>query len=92
MTNIYKYEVRLGVTKLTMPLGADLLCVQMQPSQGLFFLWARIDTSEPLVEYIIRSYATGEEIPDDLDEQLVHISTTLTGQYVWHFFEDITPC
>ena len=24
--------------------------------------------------------------------QLVHISTTLTGQFVWHFFEDITPC
>jgi len=92
MTIIYKYEVRLGLTKLTMPLGADLLCVHMQPNHDLFFLWARIDTNEPRVDYTIRSYATGEEIPDDLDEQLVHISTTLTGQYVWHFFEDISPC
>lgn len=62
--------------------GAELLHVAVQ--DGIPFVWALVDPSEPMVKRTVRVYATGEPIDDDVTPDYVgtfHIDWT-----VWHVF------
>ena len=74
---------------VTMPVGAEVLSVQMQGN--VLCLWAVVN---PDAERIIRTFeifGTGHPMPDVLKEGLarLHIDTVQArgGSLVWHVFE-----
>jgi hypothetical protein len=72
---------------VVMPVGSQLLCVQMQ--NGIPCIWAIVDPEAPKEKVNIRVYGTGHEIPEDAG--LGYLGTVQDGPFVWHFFNDLTP-
>lgn len=85
MKAVYKYELSPGENVLVMPVGAEVLTVQLQRDRAC--LWAVVDTNETATEkrgFIIAG--TGHQLPDD---PLRYISTIQLygGSLVFHVFE-----
>lgn len=89
MKTIYKYQLKGEEWQfVTMPEGAQILCVQSQ--RDMACLWAIVDTEQPLMQMRkIHIYGTGHEIPDTLN--LVYIGTfqVHSGALVFHVFEAV---
>jgi hypothetical protein len=61
MKKIFKYDVPgPGCFKVEMPRGAEILSVQTQRGEPVF--WALVEPGEPLVARRLACIATGEEI------------------------------
>ena len=85
MSTIYKYPIQPGLTVLELPRGAQVLTVQMQGDRP--FLWARLDTRQPLERRTFEVFGTGDGMPDD--PRLMYVATFQMdgGALVWHVFE-----
>ena len=84
---IYKYLIGIGEASVQMPKGAKPLLMVHQ--HGSIYLWAVVDTDEPLQTWRrFRYYATGESFIQTAEH--VYINTFFIGEsheFVWHAFE-----
>lgn len=87
MRTVYWYHIgRQGKATLILPKDSILLYGGVR--QGDFAIWALVDPSDEkeTEERIIRVFGTGHPIPDNV----VYINTIQEGQFVWHFFEELS--
>jgi hypothetical protein len=67
MRAIYKYRLPfMEVSKVTLPMNSKV--IRVDGLEGALWLWAIVDTNEPLVERTFHLFKTGSEMPDDIDE------------------------
>lgn len=86
MKAIYKYPIKIADTQiLDMPVGADIISLQMQ--NGIITIWAIIDIEASLMPVKIRIFGTGIHYSDLV---LRHIGSIQDGDYIWHVFIDST--
>jgi hypothetical protein len=86
MRTIWKYEMVVeGQQVHEMPMGAKVLCVQIQAGKPC--IWALVDPERPMKEYMFLTFGTGHEIPDN--ESLAYIGSyqLYNGAFVGHLFE-----
>jgi hypothetical protein len=82
MKTIYKYQLTLSDSPITMPKGAEILTVKLQNDTPT--LWALIDTDIYLEESrLIVIRGTGHPVEDNAK----YITTYMDGPFVWHAFE-----
>lgn len=88
---IWKYEVGIGETELSMPDFSVIIHAAEQ--QGIMYVWAAVN---PKYDNVIRKIfvtGTGHEVDDDVFVRIVkhletvHIQGTSLGELVWHVFE-----
>ena len=85
---VYKYELPLGDwTSITMPDGAEVLCVQLQ--HGLPRLWARIKVDAPPVVHHFRIAGTGHDLGSNVGRHVGSFQLQ-GGALVFHVFADAT--
>lgn len=80
---VYKYQISFcDTTELHMPVGAEILCVQVQGDVPT--IWAKVDPSAPEESRTIYVVGTGHLVPDLAGD---YIGTIQLKGLVWHFFE-----
>lgn len=86
MTRVYKYALPKpdDFVTLELPVGARVLCVQMQG--GRPYLWARVDLGVSMEKRRFRLAGTGH----DIDERTIgtYVATWQDGPFVWHLFNE----
>lgn len=88
MKTIWKYPIPIeDKFVLTMPIGAQPLCVQVQHGQPC--IWALIDTSKPQTTFLFRLSTTGYTDLDDNLTKLDYLGTFQMngGDLVFHVFQ-----
>lgn len=83
---IYKYSIEVtDVQMVSMPIGAEILTVQVQNETPC--IWALVDSNAPLENVKIRVHGTGH--PVNGEENLEYIGTfqLLGGRLVFHTFK-----
>lgn len=69
MKVIYKYRLPfMEVSKVQMPAHSNI--IRIEGLDGAIWMWAIVDTEEPLVERTFHLFKTGGEMPDDIDSYL----------------------
>lgn len=89
MRAIFKYALDITDTQeVVMPLGAQLLCVQVQVQAQLQrpCVWALIDTIAPMVRHRFLIRGTGHSA-DGLDKAQYLSTFQLHGELVFHVFD-----
>ena len=82
---IWKYELKTtDVQEISMPVGAQLLCVQLQWCMPC--LWALVDVNAPKEKREIRIYGTGNPLPLE-PGWYVGTYQSLDGCLIWHVFD-----
>lgn len=82
MKSIYKYPLDgIHVTKVKMPTGANV--VKFDNQNGLYCLWAIVDTDKPMEERYFTIVGTGWE----LDGDECYVGSIQQGAFVWHCLE-----
>ena len=85
MRTIYKYLLIVDASQfLSMPTGAEILCVQTQ--HGEPHLWAVVDTDQPQEEREIIMRGTGHPL-NGQEGRYIGTVQTHGGGLVWHLFE-----
>ena len=92
MSQIWKYEIRAitDVVELSMPVGAEVLTVQVQ--RGMPCIWARVNPAAPRVLRMFRIVGTGYDLPvPPWPCRLEYMGTFQMhdGNFVWHVFQEI---
>lgn len=86
---IWKYPVKPGAFELTMPLHAQILCVQEQ--QGEPHLWALVSPDASRTETRrFRSYGTGHDIDGMGTGYYIGTFQLADGALVFHLFEVVS--
>ncbi len=82
MTVVWKFPLKLGVNKIRVPCGSELLTVQEQHGEGM--LWARCEQHKHVVDRVIEVTGTGVPTPNG-----TYIGTfqMAGGDYIWHAFD-----
>lgn len=84
MKSVYKYPIRFEDTlELTLPVGAQLLTVQMQ--QGMLCLWALVDPEAPKRAYTLHCRGTGHRIGPEVGRYINTIQVE-GGALIFHYF------
>lgn len=93
MKTIWKFPLKIrGEQDIQVPSGAQMLCVQGQESQEaesqVACIWALVDPEAKLVWMKVRTYGTGQPIPDEVLATSSYLGTyqMLGGSLVWHVF------
>ena len=87
MRSIWKYHVlQEDRFAITMPAGAEVLCVQPQGSE--LQLWALVDTNALREERWFRTYGTGHPFAE-VAQRYVGTYQLLGGRLVFHLFEEL---
>ncbi len=83
MKAIWKFPLvdRCGLQFVAMPLGAEILTVQMQGTT--ITLWAKVNTENPMESVPIQIVGTGNPYDSVGD----YIGTVQLDMYVWHIFK-----
>lgn len=81
MKTIFKYELNVHDVILKLPLGAEILNVQLQ--NGKPVLWALVNPENELVDRSICIVGTGWDVKGNMQ----YINTYMDGYFVWHVFE-----
>lgn len=84
MRVVYKYAIIQPVTRVTMPASSRV--VSFREQNGLYFIWALVDTDLPLTERTFAVYDTGDEIKH---ENIRHIGTLVHNNLIRHLFEHL---
>ncbi len=92
---IYKYPIKAqNAQKVTMPIGAEILSVQVQNNEP--FLYALVNPDNQSEERFVRTYPTGGNVPVEMGLELKYIGTFIlndpshtTGTFVGHLFEQL---
>ena len=90
MVHKYTLEISSKPQTLDLPVGAEILDIQMQHGQPR--LWALVDPTETEPEErVFRMTGTGWPIDAPIDENMRHVATVQAddGMLVWHFFEEV---
>lgn len=83
MRTVYKYELAIGLTRMNIPWGAEILSVG--EVEGALYLWAMVDTTHATAKRRIGFFATGVSLPE---EPLFPLGSVVDRRnYVWHVFE-----
>ena len=82
MKKVFKYELQGKDVILKLPLGAEILNVQLQNDRPV--LWALVDPNNVEVDSIC-IVGTGWDVEDNMK----YINTYMEGYFVWHVFEII---
>jgi len=85
MKTIYKYPLLWGTTRVKLHESFSILKLATQ--RGAPTLWCAVDTGVFNTEIDIKMFATGEPLPEDIDEW-DHIDSLLmyNDSLVWHFY------
>jgi hypothetical protein len=83
MKKVFKYELQGKDVILKLPLGAEILNVQLQNDRPV--LWALVDPNNVEVGRSICIVGTGWDVEDNMK----YINTYMEGYFVWHVFEII---
>jgi hypothetical protein len=84
MITVWKYRlVWEEIQKITMPYGAEILCIQLQ--DGIPTAWVRVDEDSEPSERTIAVVGTGHAAPGYAEAR--YIDTVQKDGFVWHFFE-----
>lgn len=87
MIAVFKYPFRAVDTQtLKMHEGAVILSAAMQRNTAC--VWARVDTSKPLVERIIHVLGTGHDVGGRKLGHFIGTVLMADGDLVFHVFED----
>ncbi len=82
---IYKYPVPVtDINEISMPEGSALLSVQLQGN--LPMLWALVSPEAPLTVRTLRTYGTGQPLPDEVGT-FVDTYQLDGGRLVFHVFD-----
>lgn len=83
----YKYSIDMSEMEfdLYLPIGAEVLDVQLQ--RGEPQMWALVDPNAPKERRHFIIAATGQHIPEAIEEKVDYLATWQQGIYVWHIFE-----
>lgn len=94
MAVVYKYELGLGRSSVTMPKGARVLHIAEQ--HGSVQMWACVDpdAAPEIREFLL--VGTGHEFddpPHSDDTRWEHVGTFIVegGSFVFHVFESVLP-
>lgn len=63
---IFKYQMPVK-EQFSLDLPKDAQIIRMQDLDGMFWLWAVVDTDAPTEKRFFRAFKTGAKIPDDFD-------------------------
>lgn len=87
MKTVHKYALGLpnkhDVVVLAMPLGSEILHIGPQHDRPM--VWAMVDPAMPLVDYKLKVFGTGFEIPERYTKS-DYVGTVFSGGFVWHFY------
>lgn len=91
MKRIYKYPIGLGLTKLKMPKGSEIIHTAYQRESSDFsqlYIWAIVNTSNDEVHRYIRTFGTGHDM--GTQQRRDHIGTVMNSDrsFVWHVFDE----
>lgn len=81
MRTIHKYNLRVDM-RYTLCIHSGFKPLSIDVQNGGIFMWAMIDTSEPLEFIEVDAIGTGQHIPEDV----TYIDTVMLNGFVWHFF------
>lgn len=85
MKTVYKYNFEIAdEVCIEMPLGADILCVQVQNDTPC--IWALVDTEQPVQKRWFSVYGTGHPAPNAYLREYVGTIQMMGGRLVWHVF------
>lgn len=87
---IFKYQMPvLEEFTMDLPKGAEI--IRMQDMDGMFWLWAVVNTEAPMEKRYFRAFKTGAKIPDNVELKYVGFCAVFVqmelGLYI---FEDMT--
>ena len=84
---IWKYPLKVEAQQsIEMPIGAEILCVQMQGEQP--FLWAKVTPNGWPIKKTIVIHPTGHEF-EEYPGRYIGTFQMQGGLYVWHVYEAI---
>jgi len=87
MGTIYKYELSSHrETELRLPVGADILRVDIQ--ENTTCLWAIVEPDAPKEVRVIEVFGTGHAMPN-ANRKFINTFLVAGGEYVFHAFERI---
>ena len=84
MKEIRKWKLEPSVTVISMPIKAEILCVQSQFDAPC--IWAVVDTNKPYEDRIFKVHGTGWKVPEDPGEYIGTFQLE-GGALVFHVFE-----
>ena len=87
---IFKYQMPvLEDFEMTLPEGAEI--IRMEDREGMFWLWAVVDTSAPEETRTFKAFKTGAEIPAGLNLKYVGFCAVFVqmelGLYIFEVIE-----
>ena len=85
MSAVWKVPLQMeGQQLIKMPVGAELLTVQVQNDQPQ--IWARVDPTAPVADRRIIMVGTGHQFTDD-DHKYVGTFQLMGGGFIGHVFD-----
>lgn len=88
MKTIWKYEVKTtDWFIITMPVGSDILTVQIDEKTGNPCVWVLLESEMPDEERFFEVFGTGNPINSDMGVDREYIGTYQKEGFVWHLFE-----
>lgn len=85
MKTIWKYKIEQFFSVIWMPKDAEVISLQIQ--NDVPYLWAVVETNNPSVQRVFKTFYTGEPIVD-FDGLKSFIGTYQSNGLVFHVFED----
>lgn len=87
---IYKYPIKVtGIQNVILPLGANILAVQMQ--KHVVCLWAMVQEKQNKFQTrCIEIFGTGHPMSQQFNRTYIGTVQQEEGTLVWHVFERIT--
>lgn len=83
MKTIWKYEIDIAARqKISMPMGANFLCLQLQ--NGRPCVWFEVDSEKMEVPITIIMLGTGHERIRHRD----YLGTLQLADFVWHVYKE----
>jgi len=83
---VYKYAINsLGENLIKMPIGAEILTVQMQGKSCC--IWALVDPLAEVEERNFTVFGTGHEIEGSENMSYIGTFQMHDGALIWHLFE-----
>lgn len=83
MKTIWKFSIQVeDFIEIAMPVGAEVLTVQMQG--GYPYVWAEVETDAKFESRRFRVFGTGHPIPNNFKGRYVDTFQAHNGALVWH--------
>lgn len=85
---IWKFETEIKqISMISMPKGAEILCVQIDQKTNRPCIWALVEPENETEYRCFELIGTGREIEKLPDIDLLYIATYQHGAFVGHLFE-----